>query len=192
VVQWHFRVARYLHKQSQKPALSITLQPWRGGRYVPPKHQLTFTGLHDVISQRQNSSWPLLWESIIWQLSEVLTALAMRNYISWDATLCSQLKTNWLLPPFFGLKSKPSKKPARSRQQETSDFPNRLQSVTSQEIEPFSKSKFRELKTKCIHTCDKHVFQCIQFNTSLPRTTSKQWNSTSLTPKKMSIWQHTT
>jgi hypothetical protein len=30
----------------------IILQPWRWGRHVPPKGQLTFTRLHNVVSQK--------------------------------------------------------------------------------------------------------------------------------------------
>jgi hypothetical protein len=30
----------------------LILLSWRWSRYVPPKHRLTFTGLHGVISQK--------------------------------------------------------------------------------------------------------------------------------------------
>jgi hypothetical protein len=33
----------------------LTLQSLRWRRYIPPKCQLTITGLHDVISQKENS-----------------------------------------------------------------------------------------------------------------------------------------
>jgi hypothetical protein len=32
--------------------LSLFFRPWRWRRYVPPKHRLTFKGLHGVISQK--------------------------------------------------------------------------------------------------------------------------------------------
>jgi hypothetical protein len=35
---------------------SRLIRPWRRRRYVPPKRQLTFNGLHNVISQSQTTS----------------------------------------------------------------------------------------------------------------------------------------
>jgi hypothetical protein len=40
----------------------LTLRPWRWWRHIAPKHWLTFTSLHGVISQKTEPSWPPLWE----------------------------------------------------------------------------------------------------------------------------------
>jgi hypothetical protein len=45
---WRISQARNQHEACSKPKLGL----WRWRRYVPPNHQLTFNGLHGVISQK--------------------------------------------------------------------------------------------------------------------------------------------
>jgi hypothetical protein len=58
--------------------------------------------------------------------SEVLTAVVMKINICWDVTPCSSMKINQrsggMSASSSGSKNKPSKKPARSRQEATCWF----------------------------------------------------------------------
>jgi hypothetical protein len=60
--------ARYQHEAGSKQAAScrflawFIFQPWRGRRHFALKFRLTFNGLHRVISRRQNSLLPPLWQ----------------------------------------------------------------------------------------------------------------------------------
>jgi hypothetical protein len=48
---WRVSHARNRTKRVVNQA-SLTLQPWRWRRYIPPKRRSTFTGLHSVISKK--------------------------------------------------------------------------------------------------------------------------------------------
>jgi hypothetical protein len=82
-VSCHFRRTCHLHllayTASRQFLVWFTLQPWRGRQHVPPKCQLTFSGLHGIISRKVKQ---LLWDSASSSVVKAELQCILENIIS--------------------------------------------------------------------------------------------------------------